>query len=333
MFSSCLKACCLFNTHSKNSNVPLKPKENLIYFDNQSRKIGEWFFGKFSGFGSSWLFLGSVLCSLRSSRYIWGIPKNVTLEVRRFHLLEVSSQLPYCYYWKLIKIIFSQVTKSLSWRMGVGYVEVVVSWPMFHYCRANLTSRWKFNNQVKCFFSSFPLQLILILPFPGHWSVGLATMSTDLNKPRGGQDRFSWCLNAENMAMHDNQILHNLNEMYSSEHPAADNDKEQLIPSNEVRTAILPTTPVNRPFLPQEGDILGVTYNHEEMNFYLNGKSLNIPIFIKMQNAPSSSENNSTEIYPAVHVDDGAILDLIVDNFNYPIPGGYDKIMIEQSLL
>jgi hypothetical protein len=157
-------------------------------------------------------------------------------------------------------------------------------------------------------------------------------MNTDLNKPRGGQDKFSWCLNAENLVLHDNQIMYNLNEMYSSEHLLEDNDKEQLIPA--VQTAILPTTPSNRTLLPQEGDILGITYNHEEINFYLNGKSLNIPVFTKLQNAPSSSEqNHSSDIFPAVFVDDGAILDLIVDNFNYPIPSGYEKIMIEQSLL
>lgn len=32
-------------------------------------------------------------------------------------------------------------------------------------------------------------------------------------------------------------------------------------------------------------------------------------------------------------VDDGAILDIILDNFNYPPPSGFEKIMLEQSLL
>lgn len=32
-------------------------------------------------------------------------------------------------------------------------------------------------------------------------------------------------------------------------------------------------------------------------------------------------------------VDDGAILDLILDNFTHPPPMGFEKIMIEQSLL
>lgn len=32
-------------------------------------------------------------------------------------------------------------------------------------------------------------------------------------------------------------------------------------------------------------------------------------------------------------VDDGAILDIILDDFNYGPPPGFDKIMLEQSLL
>lgn len=32
-------------------------------------------------------------------------------------------------------------------------------------------------------------------------------------------------------------------------------------------------------------------------------------------------------------VDDGAILDLILENFHYPPPTGFDRIMLEQSLL
>lgn len=32
-------------------------------------------------------------------------------------------------------------------------------------------------------------------------------------------------------------------------------------------------------------------------------------------------------------VDEGAILDIILENFNYSPPGGFEKIMLEQSLL
>lgn len=34
-----------------------------------------------------------------------------------------------------------------------------------------------------------------------------------------------------------------------------------------------------------------------------------------------------------ISVDDGAILDIVLDNFHHSPPGGFDKIMLEQSLL
>lgn len=136
--------------------------------------------------------------------------------------------------------------------------------------------------------------------------------------------------------VHDNQTVYNLNEMYSSEATmaaTAENDKELLIPSSDEVSVrqILPVNSVNRPFLPQEGDIIGVTYNHEELNFYLNGKNLNVPLYIKMQNLPN--QNTDKEIYPCLHVSDGAILDVILNNFKFTPPSGYEAIMIEQSLL
>ena len=182
----------------------------------------------------------------------------------------------------------------------------------------------------------------------GHWSVGLCTLNADLNKTRGGLDKFSWCFNAENLVMNDGNVLFDLNEIYStngeSESTAAtiNPDTEQLLPvesnksdiSNALPTSSTPSTPNNqRSLLPQEGDILGFTYDHVELNFYLNGRNLNIPTLIKLNNQMPNGEFNSNEIYPCLYVDDGAILDLIVDNFNNQIPSGYDKIMVEQTLL
>jgi SPRY domain len=172
----------------------------------------------------------------------------------------------------------------------------------------------------------------------GHWSVGLCTLNTDLNKTRGGLDKFSWCLNAENYVMNDGQVTYDLNEMYSANGNVGSNeDTEQLLPINSKKsdlTNLLPSSVVSsqRSALPQEGDIIGITYDHVELNFYLNGKHLNIPTLIKLNSHSSSGEYNN-EIYPCLIVDDGAILDLIVDNFNFQIPSGYDKIMVEQTLL
>lgn len=179
----------------------------------------------------------------------------------------------------------------------------------------------------------------------GHWSVGLCTLNADLNKTRGGLDKFSWCLNAENLVMNDGNFLHDLNEIYSSNGEngstaAINPDTEPLLPVESHNEAMpsssTPSTPNNqRSLLPQEGDILGITYDHIELNFYLNGRNLNVPTLIKLSNNHQSSngEFNSNEIYPCLYVDDGAILDLIVDNFNFQIPSGYDKIMVEQTLL
>lgn len=172
----------------------------------------------------------------------------------------------------------------------------------------------------------------------GHWSVGLCTLNTDLNKTRGGLDKFSWCLNAENYVMNDGQVTYDLNEMYSSNNgsPATNEDTEQLLPISKKNDLpnLLPSSSAStqRSALPQEGDIIGITYDHIELNFYLNGKNLNIPTLIKLNSHSSSGEYNN-EIYPCLFVDDGAILDLIVNNFNYQIPSGYDKIMVEQTLL
>lgn len=171
----------------------------------------------------------------------------------------------------------------------------------------------------------------------GHWSLGLCTLNTDLNKTRGGLDKFSWCLNAENYVMNDGKVTYDLNEMYSANGNSVSNDDtEQLLPLNKKSEIlnVLPSSPSlsQRSALPQEGDIIGLTYDHIELNFYLNGKNLNVPQLIKLNSHTSNGEYNN-EIYPCLFVDDGAILDLIVDNFNYQIPSGYDKIMVEQTLL
>lgn len=132
--------------------------------------------------------------------------------------------------------------------------------------------------------------------------------------------------------MNDGQVTFDLNEMYSEGNGT--NDTEQLLPiKNQTTVGSLLPSSVNRSALPQEGDILGITYDHVELNFYLNGKNLNIPTIMKLNSQISNGNEYNNEIYPVLFVDDGAILDLIVDNFNYSIPSGYDKIMVEQTLL
>ncbi|XP_075235941.1 SPRY domain-containing protein 7 [Lycorma delicatula] len=120
----------------------------------------------------------------------------------------------------------------------------------------------------------------------GIWGLGLATANTDLNKAPGGMDSESWVLCSDGVIRHNNVELNRVTDNAS------------------------------------EGDIIGVTYDHIELNFYLNGKSFEKPV----------SGIRGT-VYPALFVDDGAILDVIVDNFNNPVPNGFERIMLEQSLL
>ncbi|XP_033210873.1 SPRY domain-containing protein 7 [Belonocnema kinseyi] len=120
----------------------------------------------------------------------------------------------------------------------------------------------------------------------GVWAVGLATRSTDLNTAIGGNDAESWALNCDGFIRHNQQELHNIQN------------------------------------LAQEGDIIGISFDHIELNFYLNGKPLDAPIM-----------GLKGTVYPVLYVDDGAILDLILDEFFHAPPVGFEKIMLEQSLL
>jgi len=120
----------------------------------------------------------------------------------------------------------------------------------------------------------------------GIWAVGLATRSSDLNSAIGGNDAESWALNSDGIVRHNQQELHKVQN------------------------------------LAQEGDIIGVSYDHIELNFFLNGKSLDAPVM-----------GIKGTTYPVLYVDDGAILDLILQDFAHPPPMGFEKIMVEQSLL
>lgn len=120
----------------------------------------------------------------------------------------------------------------------------------------------------------------------GVWGVGLATRNTDLNRSPGGHDAESWVLCWDGVFRHNNTELHKIQDSA------------------------------------QEGDILGISYDHIELNFYINGKPTDSPV--------TGIRGN---VYPALYVDDGAILDIVLDNFHHSPPGGFDKIMLEQSLL
>uniref|UniRef100_A0A672K5F3 SPRY domain-containing protein 7 n=1 Tax=Sinocyclocheilus grahami TaxID=75366 RepID=A0A672K5F3_SINGR len=77
----------------------------------------------------------------------------------------------------------------------------------------------------------------------GVWGVGVATRKANLNQIPMGRDPHSLVLRQ------DGTVFHN-------------NEEKNRLPANS---------------LPQEGDIVGVTYDHVELNLYLNGKNMNCP--------------------------------------------------------
>lgn len=103
----------------------------------------------------------------------------------------------------------------------------------------------------------------------GNWSIGLATRKADLNKTKGGTDSESWCLNSDNTVTHNNEIIYTI--VGDSE------ENEMKMISAENISENIPGLP-NKTNIPSEGDTIGVTYDHVELNFYLNGKNLDIPV-------------------------------------------------------
>ncbi|KAL1140102.1 hypothetical protein AAG570_000034 [Ranatra chinensis] len=120
----------------------------------------------------------------------------------------------------------------------------------------------------------------------GVWGIGVATKKCNLNKSPGGCDSESWVYCSDGTMKQNDTVVH-----------------------MNIET-------------PAEGDIIGVTYDHIELKFYINGKVID-----KHMNGIKGN------VYPVIFVDDGAVLDLIVEDFQNSQPTGFERIMIEQSLL
>ncbi|KAK1342145.1 hypothetical protein QTO34_016902 [Cnephaeus nilssonii] len=83
------------------------------------------------------------------------------------------------------------------------------------------------------------------------------------------------------------------------------------------------TQKVNLNQIPLGRDVhsLGITYDHVELNVYLNGKNMHCP----------ASGIRGT-VYPVVYVDDSAILDCQFSEFYHTPPPGFEKILFEQQI-
>lgn len=110
----------------------------------------------------------------------------------------------------------------------------------------------------------------------GVWGVGLATKSSNLNASKGGSDAYSWCLCSDNIIRHNDQEVSRVNPVVSEPSIGSFTDETKLIAQeNEAIDNSSIATATN---FPAEGDTIGVTYDHVELNFYLNGKNLEVPI-------------------------------------------------------
>jgi len=119
----------------------------------------------------------------------------------------------------------------------------------------------------------------------GIWSVGIGTPSADLNKDLG-LDHCSWAVTHSGIVRNKGQQEYKLN------------------------------------CVVDEGDVLGFSYDHVELNIFLNGQNLDTPVL-----------GIKGTVFPVFYVDEGAILDAVFEKFNYPPPGGFERIMIEKTVL
>lgn len=215
----------------------------------------------------------------------------------------------------------------------------------------------------------------------GCWSIGLATRQTDLGRNWGGSDHESWCLCSDNATRHNDEefrpvvancsqqptgsgmstskssgtgtVTTTANGILNNSAAAAagliaiEDLQEDLLMTTGVATPEPKISPVDvlistpqRDF-PDEGDIVGVAFDHVELNFYFNGKNLEVPFrnvrgaalfpVIYGESPPLILCICTKWIYFAVG--NGAILDIILDNFTYGPPSGFERILLEQSLL
>lgn len=100
-------------------------------------------------------------------------------------------------------------------------------------------------------------------------------------------DKESWCLNSDGTVRHSNEELYHLSPA-PRDSPTADllvstetQDRENEKPESDKDSKAV---------MPIEGDTIGVAYDHIELNFFLNGQNMEIPI-----------RNIRGTVYPALY--------------------------------
>ncbi|CAF2728595.1 unnamed protein product [Rotaria sp. Silwood2] len=73
----------------------------------------------------------------------------------------------------------------------------------------------------------------------------------------------------------------------------------------------------------EEGDVIGFAYDHDTFRIFVNGT----------EQEPSSRVPTRGTVFPIFYVDEGAILDIQFSTFYFPPPEGYDRILLEKSLI
>uniref|UniRef100_A0AC34Q8I3 SPRY domain-containing protein n=1 Tax=Panagrolaimus sp. JU765 TaxID=591449 RepID=A0AC34Q8I3_9BILA len=118
----------------------------------------------------------------------------------------------------------------------------------------------------------------------GIWGVGVATRKADLSKAPVVEN--AWMLH------HDGRVLAN---------------------GDEIGTIDVELN---------EGDNIGISFDHIDLKFYKGEEEL-----------PISIPNIRGQVYPCAFVDDSAILDFKFRTFDLNPPRGFEEIMFEQTLL
>ncbi|VDD79710.1 unnamed protein product [Mesocestoides corti] len=136
----------------------------------------------------------------------------------------------------------------------------------------------------------------------GLWAVGLCHSQANLNIAEEMRKQASaWAL------FDDGGIYHNSTRLM---------ELESLVKGNSAL---------------EEGDILGVFYDHTELRFAVNG----VPQYFRDQNLRLTGVTGVRgTVYPVLAVDNGAILDVRFTSFQYPPrEGGFTEIRLEKDIL